>query len=72
MPENTHTFEQGEQFDGQIPDETIIIRQVNEHTIVWDYIVDGETVGRNTTEKSTARTYVQCGIWKEPVTETAT
>jgi len=69
MVENTHTFEQGETFDGQLEDETIVIREVRQHTIVWDYIVDSETIGRNTTETDKARTFVRCGIWKEPIAQ---
>jgi hypothetical protein len=68
MLENTHTFTEGETFDGNVADETIVIREVREHTIVWDYIVNGDTIGRNTTEKEKARTFVRCGHWKEPVT----
>lgn len=61
---NTHTFEQGETFKGQIDDEEITIRDVRDHTIVWDYIVNGETIGRNTMGKDRARSYIQYGFWK--------
>jgi len=64
MATNTHTFSKGETFDGMIEDETITIQEVNEHTIVWDYIVNGETLGRNTIEKETARLFVKSGTWK--------
>lgn len=69
MPENTHTFEQGETFNGQLPDETIEVRQINEHTIVFDYIINGEINGRNTIEKTKARTFIRCGTWKPQLTE---
>jgi len=66
MVENNHTFSfsQGEQFNGMVDDETIIVIQVDKHTIVWDYTVNGRTIGRNRTEKEKARTFVRCGTWK--------
>lgn len=66
MPRNTHTFGQDERFDGQLNDEEIVIREVREHTVVWDYVVDGEILGRNTTEKERARTMLRTGVWREP------
>jgi hypothetical protein len=64
---NTHEFEKGERFNTQIDDETIVIRDVREHTVIWDYQVDGETIGRRQMEKKRARKYIQSGHWKEPV-----
>jgi len=64
MVTNNHNFTKGETFNGNIPDETIIVREVQNNTIVWDYQVKNETIGRNTTEKETARTFIQSGHWK--------
>lgn len=69
MAENTHTFEQGEKFNGRQPDETILIREVRKHTVVWDYIVNGGKLGRNTIEKKTARKFIKSGHWKVPLLE---
>jgi hypothetical protein len=64
MATNTHTFEQGETFDGQQSDEEIVIRRVREHTVTWDYKVDGKTLGRSTEEKEVCRKFIQYGHWK--------
>jgi hypothetical protein len=64
MAENTYTFHEGERFDGQFDDETIIVREVRTHTIVRDYVVDGDTIGRNTIAKDRAQKYVQFRYWK--------
>lgn len=64
MVENTHTFVNDERFDGQLPDEEIHVIQVKSHTIVWDYIVDGDRIGRREQPISECRTFVQSGVWK--------
>jgi hypothetical protein len=71
MPENTHQFEIGETFDGDQRDERIEIVGVGENTVTWDYYVDGGRLGRRTVEKSTARTLLRTGMWREPTTPVA-
>jgi len=67
MPRNNHTFRQGETFNGTVEDETIVIREVREHTVVWDYQVNGKTLNRSPIEKEKARTYIQSGYWNKPL-----
>jgi hypothetical protein len=71
MAQNTHTFEIGEEFNGQVDDERMVIRGVTDNTVTYDYHVEGERIVRNTIEKETARTLIQHGAWKVPLTETA-
>jgi hypothetical protein len=71
MAQNTHTFEIGEEFNGQVDDERMVIRGITDNTVTYDYHVEGERIVRNTIEKRKARMLIQYGTWKKLLTETA-
>jgi hypothetical protein len=63
MVMNTHTFEKGEKFNGNLEDETYRVIEVNENSIKYEYIVDNEVLAERKNDKETCRLFIQTGYW---------
>lgn len=70
-PSNTHEFSEGEVFDGSVSDETIVVKEVGDAFIGYEYQVDNEMQSftkKKKIHKRNAREFIQWGRWKQPLT----